>query len=252
VTETERLRFLGMNIKGTPAMPAKAVEHDLKVGRTECSVLVTQEFRWPWYWKTLRGVLDRGKRQNKWRASPGLLRGLRRPVRGAQAVMWDNEVWRKVDKRVHLLHDGVARVSEDRFIRAVLLEHRKTKLRCWFLTTHFVVGGDERGDSPLRKKIMAVDLRRLDALVQDLRETGYPIIGQADLNIHVGSWAYHDLMEIREEHGMKFHGTHGVEFLFTVDGERTKMEVLNDWIVPTTRLRTDHEGRGITYKLAKR
>lgn len=165
--------------------------------------------------------------------------------------MWDNEVWRKVDKRVHLLHDGVARVSEDRFIRAVLLEHRKTKLRCWFLTTHFVVGGDERGDSPLRKKIMAVDLRRLDALVQDLRETGYPIIGQADLNIHVGSWAYHDLMEIREEHGMKFHGTHGVEFLFTVDGERTKVEVLNDWIVPTTRLRTDHEGRGITYKLAK-
>ena len=240
-----------MNIKGTPAMPAAAVKHDLTVGRSEASVLVTQEFRWPWYWRTLKNVVGRGKWSDRWSSSPGFAKGFARPVRGAQSVMWDNKIWKHVDTRVRVLHDGHAGISEDRFIRAVLLQNRATGVLCWFLTTHFVVGGDEPGDGPLRKKMMALDLRVLDTMVEGLRETGYAIIGQFDGNIHRGTPAYRELMDIASDNKMTFHGEHGVEYLFTVDGEATKVQVLNDWVVPTSRLKTDHEGRGITYRLIR-
>lgn len=244
-------RFLGMNIKGTPSMPAVAVAHDLAVGRSRSSVLVLQEFRWPWYWRTLGRVVPALSTQ-KWRSSPGAAVGFSRPVLGAQAVTWRGQDWRRRRTRRRLLHRGVANVSEDRHLRAVLLEDRNTELRAWFGTTHFVVRGDQDSDPIRRRDLMARDLAALDQLLTELVASGEPVLFQLDANLRPRSAVYQKFRRILRNHGATIHGTHGVEFLFTIDGSRTKVEVKDDWIIPVHELRTDHEGRGITFRLVAR
>jgi len=244
---TDWFRFAGMNIKGTPSMPRAAVEHDLMVARRNASVLVTQEFRWPWYFAAAHKVLGRYKAP--WGSSPGFRSGRLRPVSGAQSVKWNTNDWKRLRTHRALLHEGVGGVSESRALRAVLLKDTDTRLRCWFGTTHFVVGGDEQSDSPLRKRIMRIDLLAFDEFIADLKVGGHPIIFQMDANIHRGSWAYTELLAIIEKHGGTIHGDHGVEYLLTFPGKRIDIEVKDDWIIPTSRLRTDHEGRGITARL---
>lgn len=246
---TDWFRFLGMNIKGTPAMTAMQVAEDLAVGQKNCSVLVTQEFRWPWYWRTLRTAVALTAPRSLWRTSPGLVPGFAMPVRGAQSILWKGRRWKRVGTKLTRLHKGIAGISEDRFIRAVLLQDRETRLRCWFLTTHFVVGGDRATDSSRRRNVMAVDLAGFGTFVDELAATGHPIIGQLDANLRPASEVYKPFLKIVRRHKGEFHGNHGVEFLFTIDGRTTSIEVKKDWTVPTTELNTDHEGRGITARI---
>lgn len=247
-TATTWRRFAGFNIKGTPAMPAASVAHDLDVAQSVASVLVFQEFRWPWYWRTLQRVMG-DVADSVWRSAPGMLMGARKPVWGAQAVLWKRKVWRRIDTRVALLHDGEAGISESRYLRAVLLEDRATGLRCWFGTTHFVVKGDATSDTVRRRLIMTRDLNALDNFLHALTRTGHPVVFQMDANIHTGTPAYTRLRATLSSYRGVIHGRHGVEYLFTLPGARAGIEVKGDFEVPTTRLKTDHEARGITFRL---
>lgn len=244
-------QFLGLNIKGTPAMPARAVAHDLRVAKRRASVVAVQEFKWPWYWRTLGRQLPAAS-SSAWRSSPNPLVGLARPVFGGQAVAWRGQLWRRRKTRRLLLHAGAAGISESRQLRAALLEDRNTELRAWFGTTHFVVGGDQTSDSLRRRNLLAEDLAQLDRFLAELTRTGDPVVFQLDANIRPRSEAYPKLRAILRRHRATIHGTHGVEFLFTINGTRTLVEVKDDWIVPTSELRTDHEGRGITFRLVAR
>lgn len=241
--------FIGMNIRGTPAMKASAVRHDLKVARGNSDVCVVQEFRWPWYWRTLARLMDVATPLMAWRSSPGRQQGYADPVKGAQAVLWNGKVWRRMGVRVKLLHLGVAGISEHRYLRAVLLEENETGKRCWFVTTHFVVGGDEQRDDPFRKKMLRHNVMVLDHFLRGLKATSHPVICQLDANIHRGSEAYWGFQRMLTKHGAKIHGDHGVEYLFTIDGRKVSVQVVRDWQVPTSALKTDHEGRGITFRL---
>jgi hypothetical protein len=241
---TEPVRFLGMNIRGTPPMQRSAVEHDLRAAKDRCNVLVTQEFRWPWYWRAASKVLG-----GDWSSSPGYVRGRLRPVRGAQSVKWKRARFKRVRTRTALLHEGVAGISETRWLRAVLLEDRETKLRFWAGTTHFVVGGDEWTDPPRRKAIMARDLMALDAFLTRRRRSGWPIIFQLDANIRPQVWAYGEFSRVLAKHGAVLHGERGVEYLLTIDGRKARVAVDAAWRVPVADLKTDHEGRGITARL---
>lgn len=246
---TDWFRFLGMNIKGTPPMGRPAVEHDLNVARERCDVLVTQEFRWPWYFRAAKTVL--GAQTPNWGSSPGYGHGYLRPVAGAQSVKYRKDRFKRVRTRRALLHKGVAGVSESRSLRAVLLKDRETGEKFWAGTTHFVVKGDEWHDTPLRKGIMARDLIAFDKFIGGLVKSGHPVFFELDANIHEGAWAYDEFTRILRKHGATIHGTHGVEYLFTIDGRKTAVEVKKDWIVKADDLKTDHEGRGITARLVK-
>ena len=247
---TDWFRFLGMNIKGTPSMRRAAVEADLNVARQKADVLVTQEFKWNWYYSAAKAVLGRG--ETRWASSPNFNAGFLAPVFGAQSVKWKRDRFKRVRTRRALLHAGVAKVSESRWLRAALLEDRETGLKAWFGSTHFVVGGDEASDSPLRKRMLADNIEALDKFIAKLKRGGHAIFFQLDANIHPGTWAYTEFMRVMRKHGATIHGKHGVEFLFTIDGESVEVEVKRDWIVPTTVLNTDHEGRGVTARLVKK
>lgn len=244
---TKPRKFLGMNIKGTPAMKASQVSADLLVGRRNSDVLVTQEFRWPWYWRALAKSLPVAAKT--WHSAPRKGQGFLHPVKGAQAVTWDTSVWRWHETCTRLLHNGAAKISEARYIRAALLEDKETGLKCWFGTTHFVVGGDERGDGPIRKQMMKRDLEVLDHFLTVLGRSGYPVLMEFDANIHVGSEAYAELRAVLKKHGATIHGNHGVEYLISIDGKKIKVQVMRNWIIATKALFTDHEGRGVTYCL---
>lgn len=247
---TDWFKFLGMNIKGTPPMGRPAVEHDLAVARTKADVLVTQEFRHSWYFRAAKTVLGRQNgSEPAWGSSPGYSHGYLRPVAGAQSVKWKRDRFKRVRTRRARLHKGVAKVSESRSLRAVLLKDRETGEKFWAGTTHFVVKGDEWTDTPLRKGIMARDLIAFDKFLGKLVKSGHPIFFQLDANVHKGAWAYDEFTRILRKHGATIHGTHGVEYLFTIDGTRATVEVKNDWTVSTDDLKTDHEGRGITARL---
>lgn len=240
-------RFVGMNIRGTPAMRADQVAGDLAAGQSASDVLVAQEFRWPWYWRTAA----RSPRAGVWRSSPGYTYATAHPVFAGQPVLWDGSLWERRATDVSLAHPGAAGISEDRHVRAVRLRDRDSRLAVWFLSTHFVVGGDQAGDSARRRQLLATDLHALDTTLTRLRRSGHGVIAQLDANIRPGGWAYPVLLRVLARHGARLHGTHGVEYLFTVDGPRSRVQVRRDWVIGTHRLATDHEARGISFRLRR-
>lgn len=244
---TKPRKFLGMNIKGHPAMKASQVSADLVVGRRNCDVLAMQEFRWPWYWRVLSKSLPNAARF--WHSAPRKGQGLMHPTKGAQALTWRTQLWDHEETCTRLLHKGEAKISEVRYLRAVLLKDKVSGLKCWFGSTHFVVGGDEEDDGPIRKKMMAQDLERFENFLVTLKKSEEPILFQLDANIHVGSEAYGQFRSLLARQDAVIHGNHGVEYLISINGPRTKVQVLRNWYISPKVLFTDHEGRGVTYCL---
>lgn len=252
VRRTGRRRFVGANIKGTPAMPRRKVAQDLRVIRNRADAYGLQEFRWRGYWLALAANLS-PVGEDKWRSYPNVIKGAAAPVRGAQGIGWKARYWRCVGRRCTVLHEGVAKVSESRYLRAALLADRKhAGLRAWHGSTHNVVGGDEAGDGPLRKAMLSDNLTALAKFLDELLATGDAVIFQLDANIHKGTPAYRRLVQIVESRGGKFHGEHGIEYLFTIDGDRTRVVVERDFVIRPGVLNTDHEARGIVYRLVAR
>lgn len=247
-------RLLWMNIRGTPPMRASAVRHDVEVFLKNATAGGAQEFRWPWYWSTLIAAFRRAKRQRgeRWKSYPATAVGLVRPVFAGQPVWWRADLYRRRASRRWLLHQGAAGISESRQIRAVLLEDRNTGLAEWVGTTHNVVGGDAPGDSDRRKGILADDLDALELAFDDMTATGHPVAFGLDANIHTGTAAYDRLLRIIAKHNGTIHGHHGVEFTITLPGRGVVAEIRRPWTIPTSRIRTDHEGRGITRRLVRR
>lgn len=245
-TATRLFRFIGQNIKGNPEMTGPHVGHDLKADRKRADVLVSQEFEWSLYWRVLAAVLP------KWRTFPAKAQGLRRPVFSGQPVMWRRRLFRRGRTWQRLAHKGKAGLSDTRFLRAVELFDRATKLGFIVGGTHNVVGGDAAHDGALRKAMLAGDLDHLEKLLEELVATGLPIIWEEDGNIHKATAAYRRLREIVESHGGTFHGELGVEYLFTIPGKTTVIEVEKDFTVPVKILFTDHEGRGIDFRVVPR
>lgn len=252
VLRTGRRRFVGANIKGNPKMRRRKVAEDLRVIRDRADAYGLQEFRWADYWLALAVNLSPVSADG-WRSYPNVAKGAAAPVRAAQGIGWKAKYWRCVGRRVALLHDGIARVSETRFLRAALLADRKhASLRAWHGSTHNVVGGDEAGDGPLRKAMLADNLTCLAKFLDELLATGDAVIFQLDANIHEGTAAYERLLHIVHSRGGSFHGELGIEFLFTIDGDRTRVVVEHDFVIRPGVLNTDHEARGIVYRLVAR
>lgn len=247
MTVTEPRAFVGANIKGTPKMSRRKVAEDLRTLRAHADLVVIQEFRHRSYWLALAANL------RHWGSYPNAARGLARPVWAGQPVAWRRRVWRRVAGRVALLHKGRAGISEDRYLRAVLVEDRATGLRAWHGGTHNVVGGDEPTDGPVRRAMLDEDLDRLAGFLDDLASTGEPVVWHMDANVHRGTEAYRRLVEIVRSRGGVFHGEHGVEYLFVMHGAHTRVEVVASWRLRAgDHLNTDHEARGITYRLRTR
>jgi hypothetical protein len=254
VEATGWFRFLGQNVKGTPSMPYWKVAHDVRVIRANAHIAVLQEFRWPWYWRAARAVLRRATTDREdWGSSPPFLRGRARPVAGAQAVLWRESRARPMRTKVLLAHEGERRVSESRYWRAILLDIDATGMCMWAGSGHPVVKGDQNHDEPLRRRMMATDLDTLDDFLADLVATGHPGMMEADMNIRPGGWAYLRFREILKAHGCRLVGpVTGVEYLWCWHGTTTRVEVDEPFQIPTTRLYTDHEGRGARARLVAR
>lgn len=232
--------FAGANIKGTPSMRASSVRHDLKRLRKETDVFGVQEFKWIWYWRVVTALLV------NWRTYPSKRKGILHPVNGAQAIFWKRRLFRRIRAHGAPAFDfsfSSRGIMNNRWIRAVLLEAREDKFRAWFLSTHFVVGGDNSKDGPRRKEFLHQNITALNDTLTVLRRTGYPIMGEIDANIHRGTWAYDEFMEMMNRHGAKFHGHHGVEYSFTIDGPKGKFTRVKSRVIPSNELRTDHEVR---------
>lgn len=233
--------FAGANIKGTPSMTARSVAHDMTLLMRTAGVFVVQEFKWKWYWK-VAGILMAAA----WGSFPGKTNGLGHPILGAQAIFWKRSLFTLVDTFSTPAFDfGLdnAGIMDNRWIRAALLKRKRDLFTAWYLTTHFVVGGDEAGDGPLRKKFMKQNIHRLDHVLTKLQNSGFPIIGELDANIHRGTWAYEEFIAMLRKHGATLHGEHGVEYAFTINGRYgTFTEVIPD-VIPTSKLKTDHEVR---------
>lgn len=245
---TRKYRFLGMNIKGTPAMKFRAVRHDMQVFEDECDLGVLQEFKWRWYWRVVNLLLPR-KGKDRWRTFPSRGTAIKDPVYSAQACLWKGELFEFLQGRADVLHFR-SRLSNTRWMRAVKLRDRDTGIAFWMGTTHFTVGGDRGSGSEYARRVgLARDLRKFDLFLGRLVASGLPVLFQLDANIHKGTWAYTKFLQILRKHGARVHGEHGVEYLITVNGKRARVRVVKDGRIPTARLFTDHEGRWIDFYL---
>lgn len=250
--QTEWLTFGGMNIKGTPRMSVPRVSSDLQWLADTYNSAVVSEFKWDYYWGRARTILGHDR---EWESNPSFDRGKAAPVVSAQANFWENDIFNKKRAKRALCHIGRGGISETRFIRGTLLDHIDTGLKHWEVVAHFVPGGDEATDEPLRKKILRNNIRRFVRFVQKLVKGGHAILGQLDANIHRGTWAFTEFVTRMEAIGAEFIGELGVEYLFKIDGERVKVETGKPVsLLPKSRggvLETDHESRGMHYRLVK-
>lgn len=238
--------FAGANVKRT--LTRHQVADDLDVIRKRCGVLALQEFQTRGHWLALTRELT------SWASYPAGPVGLARPVWSAQAITWRRGLWRKRDTRRRRLHKGRKEISELRQLRAVLLEDRQSGQAAWFGTGHFVVGGDMRDDGDIRRGMMRGDLAALDLFLADLTHTGHPGALQLDANLTAGStYARDPFLAILDRHGCHVHGQAGVEWLITWKGRNRQGAVLDavggDWTIGVGKLNTDHEVRGITFRL---
>lgn len=237
--------FAGANIKGTPSMKAPSVMHDMRLLMNIAGVFVVQEFKWKWYWRVAGALMT-----TLWGSFPSTKDGLGNPIKGAQAIFWERKTWKKLrtfSYPAFEFSEPNAGIMDNRWIRAVLLKNKKGLFTSWFLTTHFVVGGDELGDGPQRKKFMQQNIDRLDYVLDRLQNTGYPICGELDANIHKGTWAYAEFMSMMHKHGATFHGDKGVEFSFTINGRHGTYSNVIPSVIPTSKLKTDHEVRVLNF-----
>lgn len=261
MNESPPFKFGGANIKGTPAMPAADVAHDLKVLKRHLDVFVVQEFRWPWYWRAFHATL-----LDTFAAFPTWIHGLARPGSGAQANFWRRSKFRKEESHTRLLHQGRAKISETRWIRGTKLAVKATgpsrwdAIHLWVVSTHFVVGADEAGDGEIRKHMLFdEDIPHLrDFLGQIIGISWFPVILEIDANIHRSSPAFPAFAAIIREAGGRFVGPLGVEYIAVFDGIKSARDGLTPrvvvdevWSIPTSELKTDHEVRCITARIVR-
>lgn len=244
--------FGGANIKGTPSMKAAFVRNDVRKISKIVDVFVTQETKWRWYWVSIQSLLS-----VLWASSPSFLKGVAQPIFGGQGVFWKRRLFRRVGTKVLEAFDfslDNAGVMDNRWIRAVLLECKKSMLQSWFVTMHAVVGGDNKGDSERRKNFMRQNLDRLDQLLKFLTNSDAPIVFEADMNIHPGTWAYAEFMAMVHKYNGRVVGTPGVEFLVIFDHHcSTKVVVEKNYsLTPKAAgLNTDHEVRVMDFHLQR-
>ena len=253
--ESERRRFVGLNVKRTLKRPA--IEHDLDLVGQHAGVLAFQEFITRGHWSAFRRQLGRFG----WKSYPSVLVGLVRPVWSGQAIAWRRGLWRKIDTRRRRLHQGAAGISEPRQLRAVLLEDRTSGLAMWFGTTHFVVAGDQDEDGRLRRVMLLEDLVQLERFLEDLQHSGHAGAFQLDANLTASSDVWPAFQRLLRRRGCTMHGVRGVEYLITWQGtwqagddfrgqlERSGVDVETDTTIGTDELETDHEARGIVFRL---
>ena len=247
MTSTSVRQFAGANIKGTPRMRRRKVAEDLRTIRANADALALQEFRHRSYWLALAANL------RSWGSFPSAASGLARPVRGAQALAWRRSIWRRRGSRIKRLHRGRAGISEDRYLRAVLLEDKATGVRCWHGSTHFVVGGDDPTDGPVRRAMLEHDLERWAEFLDGLADTGHPVVWHMDANVHKGTRAHDRIVEVVTAHGGRILGEHGVEYLIVLPGNKARVGGVVLWRLRAgIVLNTDHEARGMTYRLFAR
>lgn len=242
--------FGGANIKGMPPMPTPSVRNDVRKISKAVDVFCVQEFRHAWYWATIRSLLGL-----VWRSYPSFTVGLAQPVYGGQAIFWKRKLFRRVTGKVIEAFDFTldnAGIMENRWIRAVLLQCRKTLLQCWFVSAHFVVHGDDHGEGKLRQKFMQQNFAALDKMLGMLVRSDSPIIFEGDLNIHPNTWASGELMRLVNKYGGRVVGHAGVEYLIVFDHHcKTKVVVTKNYSLDpkATGLKTDHEVRCIDFHL---
>ena len=241
--------FGGANIKGTPAMPAASVRNDMRKLKRRLDILALQEYRHRWYWTVLAALFA-----FTWRSYPSPKVGLANPVFGGQAILWKTRLARRVSAReipAFDFADDHSHIMENRWIRAVLLECRFSKLLCWYVSTHFVVHGDDHAEGPRRQAFMEQNLIRLAQMLEWCSRTGEPIVLELDANIHKGTWAYHRLMQIIAQYDGRVIGERGVEFLVVFDGLHTRVVVDKSYVLRPRDigLKTDHEVRCMDHHL---
>lgn len=241
--------FGGANIKGTPSMPPSAVRNDVNILKARLDIIALQEFKWKWYWRIAGILLDKN-----WNSFPAFVVGLAKPVKGAQGILWKPKIVKRVGSKeipafnFDLPHGGV---MDDRWVRAVLLEDIVTMLRCWYVSTHFVVGGDQHGDSARRKLFLNQNINAVDQMLEYCSRTGDAMVLELDANLHQNSWAYAKFVAMLAKHGGRIVGTHGVEYLVVFDGHHAKVVVDRHYVIApkSAGMKTDHEVRCIDHHL---
>lgn len=234
----------GANIKGTPAMKPPAVTNDVRKISRRVDVLITQEFKWRWYWTIIRTMLG-----PKWGSYPAFVIGIAKPIFGAQGIFWKRRLFRRVTAKVLEAFDfGLDNggIMDNRWVRALLLQEKKSKLQCWFISLHAVVHGDDHGEGDLRQKFMHQNLQALARMLKFVCRSDAPVVVEGDFNIHPGTWAYAELMDIVHQHGGRVVGQHGVEFMIVFDDHcKTKVIVEKNYVLTpkAAGLKTDHEVR---------
>jgi hypothetical protein len=244
--------FGGANIKGTPPMSRAAVRSDMRKLKRYLDIIALQEYRHRWYWAVLASLFA-----FTWRSFPSAKVGLKQPVYGGQAILWKTRLVRKTCSRVipaFDFDDDNSGIMENRWMRAVLLECRWSKLACWYISTHFVVHGDDYEEGPRRQAFMEQNLIRLAQLLDWCSRTGEPMVLELDANIHPDTWAYFRFMQLVKQHGGRVIGEKGVEFLVVFNGDHTRVVVDQAFVLRPRDygLKTDHEVRCIAHHLESR
>jgi hypothetical protein len=121
----------------------------------------------------------------------------------AAFILFKPNVWRAISLRYYKQYDGVAHISLTRHICVAVLQHRGTGKNFAFLSYHAVTAGKDRN----RVRMRAEGLKKVRAILRELKASGIPIIVCGDFNQRgniLSSAAIHTAHRI--DHQFAWHG----------------------------------------------
>jgi len=163
-----------INVKSNPVMGQRQVVHDVRRASHSAGLIGWNEIGPARYREAIR---DLGPSWGHYMPHDG---GLEIP----NPISWKKDVWKKEDAGFLKTHNGLAKVSPNRYITWVKLKNRASGQEIVRINTHLVSGAwsDHKPTTAWRREHWKIHMQKLDKMVAHFKSQGLQVIVGGDFN----------------------------------------------------------------------
>jgi len=217
------IRVATFNVQSLPLMRPERVRQDVRLAARKADVILWQEIKPDNYKAAIRAL------GSAWEHYIPKGLGNNGPI------SWRKRLFTLEDKGRELLHDGVAKVCEDRAITWVRLRRNGTQHSIVFVNTHYVARAwnydgtkalrkNDKGEAdqqPMRQDMWNEGNARHKDVIELARAEGYAVIGGGDFN-RGGDWKVLG-KRIAGEPVRYIDGGGGLDYIYALNGDNTRV-----------------------------
>lgn len=260
LVRTGRIRITTQNVQSLPRMPQAEVVADIELTAKQSTVVLWQEILPERYDKALHALEESGAWETWWGRGrvkdDKVEKGDHNERAGFNTpISWRTRVWEFVEGGSWLLHDGVAKICNDRWVNWVVLRHRKTGAEVYFDNAHYVAGAwsDKPKYAKDQRKEMWLDgyARHVAWIKQQIQE--HPeraLCLGGDYNAQLLRDGHLFRQKIAGRRLRSGVGKRSIDHLFLINGREWVWDIIRRERMPGRN--SDHQGRRVKAVLEER